>query len=599
MDASRFKRRTIQTQRQPIKINSEALNDIVSPQVGLARPVAPQVPATTSVPVTVRSPQPTAPAVSPNPVAVESIIPVWRRTSPASVTSDIPQTQLQPQPQNIGADTNQAPVIAVTDSSQPQNSEGRKLPIDMSLPDTVVSKKGSRGFVNHGKWFAARKWAVRGVIASLVIAIAGGGLLFSQGAFKLHKVFHGGATTAAALKANVDPELLKGEGDGRVNVLLLGRGGGNHDGPDLTDTMILASFDPVNHTESLLSIPRDLWVNIHGSGSMKINAAWEAGEFKYLGKVAPGSTDPKAIQSGFDLVDQTVESVLGVPINYNIIVDFDAFQKAITTVGGVTVPVPTDLIDPTMAWENNKNPVLAKAGIQNFSGRQALNYVRSRETTSDFARSQRQRSVMLALKDKVINLGTLSNPLKISQLINDFGNNVSTDLTLPNAQRLYSITSGITNTATTSIGLADKPNNFVTTGTLGNQSIDLPTAGLNNYAAIQAFVHSQLKDGYILKENAKVMVYNGTTLPGTATNTATKLKSYGYNVIGAANTPNTGWTQTILVDLSGGTNKYTRNYLEQRYKVKAVSKMPDSRIATNGADFVIIIGSDEATTTQN
>ena len=574
MDASRFKRRTIQTQRQPTKVNPEALNGIVSPQAGSRRPVT----LATS-------------AASPKVVPAESIIPVWQRTAPTPPN--------MPQPQAVEVVANHRTEAPVIDPAQAQGNEVQKLPIDMSLPDSSVSERGIVGLTKRGKWFKARKWALRSVIASLVIAIAGGGLLFSQGAFKLHKVFHGGATTAAALKANVDPELLKGEGDGRVNVLLLGRGGGNHDGPDLTDTMILASFDPVNHTESLLSIPRDLWVTVHGSGSMKINAAWETGEFKYLGRVAPGSTDPKAIQAGFDIADQTVESVLGVPINYNVIVDFDAFQQAVTTVGGVTVNVPTDLVDPTMAWENNKNPILAKAGIQNFNGVKALNYVRSRETTSDFARGQRQRTVMLALKDKVINLGTLSNPVKLSQLINDFGNNVSTDLSLTNAQRLYSITSGITDNATASIGLADKPNNFVKTGVLGDQSIDLPTAGLNNYTAIQAFVHSQLKDGYILKENAKVMVYNGTTLPGTATNTSNTLKSYGYNVIGAANTPNTGWTQTTLVDLSGGTDKYTRNYLEQRYKVKALSRMPDAAIATNGADFVIIIGSDEATTTQN
>jgi len=447
--------------------------------------------------------------------------------------------------------------------------------------------------------FAARKWAMRGAIAVLVLVVGVGGLLFSQGAFKVHKVFTGKATQAAALKENVNPDLLKGEGDGRINILLLGRGGGNHDAPDLTDTMILASIDPVNKTQSLVSIPRDLWVKVPNGGSMKINAAWETGEFKYLGKVAPGSTDPKAIQAGFDLVDQTVESVLNVPIHYNMIVDFTAFKQAVDTVGGVTVNVPTDLVDPTMAWENGKNPVLAKAGIQNFDGTHALIYVRSRETTSDFARSQRQRAVMLALKAKVKSLGTLSNPLKLSQLINDFGNNVSTDLSISNASRLYQITSDITDANTASIGLADKPNDYVTTGSMNGQSVVLPKAGQGNYTAIQTYIHSQLKDGYILQENAPVMVYNGTTLPGVATTVSNTLKSYGYNVVGAANTPNTGWTQTTLIDLSGGSDKYTLNYLQQRFKVKAVSSIPDPAIAANGAKFVIIIGSDEATTTQN
>jgi LCP family protein required for cell wall assembly len=519
----------------------------------------------------------------------------WKGTKPMPIAQQLHPITVSGTP--MVAKTVQTPVTVRTTAIAPSNISPAALPIDMKLPGGISEVEADRAIVKRGKWYAIRKWTLRGAIASLVIIISISGVLFSQGAFKLHKVFHGGSTTAAALKQNVNPDLLKGEGDGRVNVLLLGRGGGNHDGPDLTDTMILASIDPVNHTQSLLSIPRDLWVKVPNAGSMKINAAWETGEFKYLGKVNPGSTDPKAIQAGFDLTDQTVESVIGVPISYNVIVDFDAFQQAVTTVGGVTVDVPADLVDGTMAWQNNNSPLLAKAGLDTFNGGQALNYVRSRETTSDFARSQRQRSVMLALKNKLQTLGTLSNPLKISQLISDFGNNVSTDLSLSNATRLYEITKDISDTSTASIGLADKPNDFVTTSMINGQSIDKPTAGLNDYKAIQSFVHSQLQDGYILKEKAKVMVYNGTAIPGIATATASMLKSYGYNVIGAATTPNTGWTQTTVISLNNNGDKYTQNYLEQRYKVTTATHMPDPAIATNGADFVIIVGSDEATTT--
>jgi LCP family protein required for cell wall assembly len=581
MDASRFKRRSTQTFRQPTKINPEDLNKALSPQVDICRPIA----------VPVRRATPT-------------LLPLAKNIS---VNSDLNRTKtiggdVRPRPMvrnTLAAEVVQSPVAAAAQSVIPTVASTASLPIDMVLPGGVSNIEPARTSLGRGRWYSMRKWVLRGAIASLVLIISVSGVLFSQGAFKLHKVFHGGTTTAAALKQNVNPDLLKGEGDGRVNVLLLGRGGGNHDGPDLTDTMILASIDPVNHTQSLLSIPRDLWVKVPNAGSMKINAAWETGEFKYLGKIRPGSTDPKAIQAGFDLADQTVESVIGLPINYNVIVDFDAFQQAVTTVGGVTVNVPTDLVDGTMAWQNNNSPVLAKAGLDTFNGGQALNYVRSRETTSDFARSQRQRAVMLALKNKLKTLGTLSNPLKISQLISDFGNNVSTDFSLSNASRLYDITKDIGDTSTASIGLADKPNDFVTTAMINGQSIDQPTAGLNNYKAIQSFVHSQLQDGYILKEKAKVMVYNGTAEPGIATAAASMLKSYGYNVIGTANTPSTGWTQTTLVSLNNNSYKYTQNYLEQRYKVTAATRMPDPAIATNGADFVIIVGSDEATSTSS
>jgi LCP family protein required for cell wall assembly len=435
------------------------------------------------------------------------------------------------------------------------------------------------------------------VAVGLVLVITLGGLLVSQGYLKANKVFKGGAGTAAALKPNVNPDLLKGEGSGRVNILLLGRGGGTHDAPDLTDTMMVASVDPINHTSTLLSLPRDLWVTVPNAGVMKINAAWETGEFKYLGKTTTGSTDPKAIAAGFNLVDQTVSSVLGIDIDYNVMVNFQAFQQAVDTVGGLSINVPTDLVDPTMAWENGGNATLAQAGVQNFNGSQALLYVRSRETSSDFARAARQRAVLVALKSKVVSLGTLSNPLKISGLLNAFGNNVQTDLSLSNASRLYTILKDVDETHTNSISLDDPTTQYVTTGNINGQSIVLPKAGLFSYQAIQQFVRLQLPDPYVIREQAKVLVLNGTPVPGLATTESSQLKTYGYNVVGAGSTPSSDWPKTTLVDLSHGKNPYTKHYLEQRLGVTAATSLSDKTVQTNGADFVIILGSNETTST--
>ncbi|HET7059746.1 MAG TPA: LCP family protein [Candidatus Saccharimonadales bacterium] len=469
-------------------------------------------------------------------------------------------------------------------------------PIDMDLPGNESPLRHLDSLLRYGKLAAIRRWTFRGAVAAIALVLIVGGFLFSQGFFNLNKSFKG---SAAALKTNVNPDLLKGEGDGRINVLLLGRGGGNHDGPDLTDTMMIDSIDPVNHTSTLISIPRDLWVDVPNQGAMKINSAFESGEFKYLGKTAPGSTNPNAIQAGFDEADQTVESVLGVTIHYNVLVSFQAFQQAVDTVGGVAVNVPSDLVDPTMAWENGNNPVLAKAGNDAFNGKQALNYVRSRETTSDFARGQRQRAVLVALKNKVATAGTLSNPFKVSQLVKAFGDNVHTDLSIKDAMRLYSIVKAIPDSKTNSIGLSDAPNNYVTTGTLAGQSIALPTAGLFNYGDIQMYIRTQLKDPYILKENARISLLNGTQIADLAGTKANELKTYGYNVVSTGNAPNANYIQTTVVDLTHGKDKYTKHYLEQRFGVTATTRLPDNTIQTNGADFVIILGSDEAPPSQN
>lgn len=476
----------------------------------------------------------------------------------------------------------------------------KRLPgLDMELPAAPAVAHSPTRVVKHPKRRAARKWAVRTVLVVLVALIGTGGFLFSQGFWNLHKIFKGGAASAAALQANVDPSLLKGEGSGRINILLLGIGGAGHDGPDLTDTMMLASIDPVNHTAALLSIPRDLWVNIPNAGTMKINAAYELGKWHYLGKMSDDNSNPKAVEAGFNSTDQVVENVLGVAINYNVLVDFQAFKQAVDTVGGVTVNVPTELWDPTMAWENNWNPVLATPGVHTFDGHQALIYARSRETTSDFARAQRQRAVLMALKEKAVSLGVISNPAKLSGLMSAFGNNVHTDLSLSDATRLYSIVKDIGNSNVSSLDLDTAPNQYVTTGDINGQSVVEPKAGLFSYGAIQDYVRSQLQDGYLKKEHARVEVLNGTLVPGLATAKANELKSYGYDVTQVANAPTSGYDQTVVVDLTHGRDKYTKHYLEQRFNTTAVTKVPDPAIATGNADFILIVGNDQTATLQN
>jgi LCP family protein required for cell wall assembly len=491
------------------------------------------------------------------------------------------------QPQQIAAPTAQL--------SKPAT---RSLPtLNMSLPGAEELIK-HQPVVKHRKFYKARTWVFRGVVTALVLVIGLGGLLFAQGFMKVHKVFKGGAT-AAALQKDVNPNKLKGEGDGRINILLMGMGGAGHDAPDLTDTMMIASIDPINKTASLVSIPRDMWVMMPSGAKMKLNAAYETGKYKYLGKIDNSNANDNAVKAGFTTADQTIEDITGIAIHYNVLVDFKAFRQAIDTVGGVDVNVPEQLYDPTMAWENNRNPVLAKAGLQHFDGVHALIYARSRETSSDFARSQRQRALLLALKDKVVNLGTLSNPVKISQLMSAFGNNVHTDLSLNDTVSLYKIFKNISNTNVASVGLADEPNNYLTTDNVNGASVVRPRAGFFDYTAIRTYLRGALTDGYIKKENAKITVLNGTARAGLATEKADALKSYGYNVVTIANAPTQTYDTTVIVDRTNGKDKYTRHYLEQRFGVKATTKLADSSILPGSADFIIILGNDEATSSEN
>lgn len=497
-------------------------------------------------------------------------------TIPIPVELDIPREQ----------DVAETPQAEYPNASTARRQHRR---IDMELPGQ--ESEGRSHPVFRKRLGVLRHWAFKASVGAIILVLLVGGVLFTQGFFNAKKVFKGGAH-AAALQPQVDPNLLKGEGDGRINILLLGNGGPGHDGADLTDTMMVASIDPVNNTAVLLSIPRDLWVEVPKHGSMKINAAYAMGKSDYLGKFDSSNADTKAVMAGFKSADSVVESTLGIDIHYNFLVNFSAFKSGVDAVGGVVVNVPEQLSDRSMAWENHGNPVLAEAGIQQFDGRQALMYVRSRHSSSDFARSERQRSVILALKEKAISLDTLSNPVKISQLMSAFGDNMVTDMNLSDASRLYQISKGISGDNIKSISFDDKNNVLIRTGRVGNQSVVMPLAGMYEYEDMRMFVRKALPDGFIIKENSAITVLNGTSISGKATNEGEDLKSFGYNVIGVGNTPKLSFNQTQLIDLTGGKDKYTLNYLEQRFGVKATSQLPGT-IQAGQSDFILILGTNE------
>lgn len=405
-------------------------------------------------------------------------------------------------------------------------------------------------------------------------------------------LFRGGGR-APALADNVDINQLRGEGDGRVNVLLLGIGGPGHDGPDLTDTILIASIDPINNKVALLSIPRDLWVKIPGNGYQKINAAYADGKSESKAKSLAARE-----QAGLNLLDQTITPVVGIPIHYHVVVDFPAFKDMVDALGGVTVNVTSELYDPTIAWENNWNPVIAKRGVQVMHGPQALLYARSRETSSDFARGERQRQLLLGIKNKALSLGTFSNPIKISNLLNSLGHNVYTDFSLNDMSRLYQIIQRIPSGQVTSLDLVTPPHGFLTTGAMNGLSIVEPRAGLYDYSDITNYIRNTLRDGFLAKENAKIAVYNATDKAGLANSKAALLESFGYLVTKVDNTAQvTNPAVTTVVDLTHGKDKYTRHYLDQRFGVTAKGSVPSSAGVTPpaGTDFVIILGKDVAT----
>jgi len=211
----------------------------------------------------------------------------------------------------------------------------------------------------------------------------------------------------------------------RTNILLLGVGGGDHPGADLTDSIMLISTHIDSGDTVLLSLPRDIWVE---SLKGKLNSIYRLGESK-----KPGA--------GLTLVKSAASEIINQPIHSAVLLDFSGFEKAIDVIGGITVNIPRGFLDPkypipgkeTVQPESERYQNLTfEAGIQHMDGATALKYVRSRhaegEEGTDYARSQRQQRVALALKDKLLSVKILFNPSQLRQLYKIFTESVITDL---------------------------------------------------------------------------------------------------------------------------------------------------------------------------
>lgn len=488
--------------------------------------------------------------------------------------NDASKSNLPPQKPEKPASKSSAKQHPTSQQKPTSSSEADNMPAFMkSAASQNVAKKKKK----HRKW----PWIVLAVV--LVMLIAGGVFAFRTYQ-SIHKVIqkNSGETAQGLQAAPIAPEKLKGEGDGRVNVLLLGVGDPGHAGETLTDTIMVASYDPKTKDVAMLSLPRDLYVNVYGSMT-KINTAYYYGEQKKLGQ-------------GPETIKQTVSKVLGIPIHYFIRVDFSALKQSVDTVNGIDVVVPKTLIDPDYPCEKNENlncGYSILAGPQHFNGSAALKYVRCRkgDCGDDFGRARRQQDVIIALRQKASSLNFFTNAAKISEVLKIVGDNVRTDLQLWELERFAQIAKDIDPTKITNTVLDNSQNGLVKTAMEGDMSVVEPTAGLTNYSAIQAYVRQIFVDGYIKQEAAAIAVENGTTVVSRGQATADLLKTYGYTIATVMPADTTTYKTTQIIDYTGGKKPYTLQYLQRRFGVTPTVTSSSAAPAPN-IDIAIIVGAD-------
>ncbi len=436
-----------------------------------------------------------------------------------------------------------------------------------------------------------RRLFLYSILIVLVIAFLLGGKIY--GALGSIIVSNKGSISPILNSLKINPDSLKGEGDGRINILIIGIGGSSHKGGMLADSIMVLSIDPVNKEIAYISIPRDLKVPIPKpyGGYDKINAVHSYGEQNKDSKNNKNNID------GPELLKQTVSSIFDIPIHYFIRVDFQGFKKIVDAFGGVTINVEKDLSDPFYPdlQMEGYDPLYIKAGTVKMDGDLALRYARSRETTSDFDRAKRQQKILQALKDKALALNFLTNPQKINQVVSAIGDHIKTDMQIKEMERLAKIIKDIDGKAIVSYILDNSATGLLTNENEGGYYL-VPKDP--SWKSIQKKVHKIFSDPYLRSENARIEVVNGTSTSGLAAKIETELTRYGYVVSKTSTAVTESKVSEILVS-NQEQFKFTISYLKKRFNISQIS---EDSLLKDGIDVKLTIGKDyetiKTTTTQ-
>ncbi|PIX62523.1 hypothetical protein CO057_02950 [Candidatus Uhrbacteria bacterium CG_4_9_14_0_2_um_filter_41_50] len=375
-----------------------------------------------------------------------------------------------------------------------------------------------------------------------------------------------------------DEKALTGEDDDRINFLFLGVGGDGHAGPELSDSIIFVSYRPSTGDVGMLSIPRDLVVPIPGYGYRKINHINAYGELE--------EEDYGAVWAS-----EIIGDLLGQEIHYYVKADFNGFEDLINEIGGVNVYVETSFTDNTYPTEDDLIQTISfEEGWQMMDGETSLMFARSRHGSngegSDFARSDRQQKILVAIKDKLLSASTFLNPAKLNQLINTFQENVNTNLTFWEIMKLARDASDIDMSKITMTVLEPSDESSLYSTTINGAYVILPkrddwspiqqiaanildSTDISNIAELNPSPESSL--------SATVEIQNGTSVSGLAFQASQLLSGPNFEVVTIGNADSKDYATTIIYDLTEG---------EKTEELAALKEFLEADVAMSPAGWI-------------
>lgn len=464
------------------------------------------------------------------------------------------------------------------------------------MADTAMRRRRSR-YRLFPHWFTRKR-----VLALIVVAtVAVGGTFGARVAIELAKLTRTNPFDAALSAIGGGGNSTVGrqvKSLQRINIALYGYGGPPHDGPYLSDSIMVVSIQPQASGPpqvAEVSVPRDWYVPIDlGNGqtdNARINEAYADG----MEGMGPTSDGPTA---GASVANPTLEHLLGVHIDHWIGIDFHAFQAGVDAVSGVDINVPDAFTDDQYpsgdcsdGGDCSVMSVHFDAGIQHMDGSRALIFARSRHSEdngegSDFARSKRQQLVVAAIKEKVVGLGGIGS---LPDLLGALSDHVVTDLQVNDMEALYDLVKGVDTSTIEHVSINDT--NFL-------YQCDYPTscgaayifAHDQTYGSIQRFEKNIMPPPDVVGEHAAVTFLDASgNGMGASAIWSSLFQQIGFTTTDGDVTDLNPTTHVI--DASNGKDAKTAKWLADYFDVKV--EKPAAGTATSNAGITVVLGQDE------
>lgn len=434
--------------------------------------------------------------------------------------------------------------------------------------------------------------------ASILIAVA----LIGVGGFVGWKaLMAGGSIFKGNVLGIIQSTPLKEDNEGQTNVLVLGTSEDDpgHGGAYLTDSMMIVSINQSKKTAAMFSIPRDLYVKY----GMACNSGYQGKINEYFNCVNDDWDSDSAEEERLAQTREFVGEIFDMDIQYAVHVNNTVIKEAVDAVGGIDVDIQGSggdpgILDRNFDWRCKYKCYYVKYdnGMHHLDGEHALFLAMARGDiaptyglgNSNFDREKNQQKIILALKEKAISTGSITNVAKVTGMIDALGNNLRTNFATNEIRTLMRLGTEIKSENIQRISLNDESTPMVTGANYGGASVVVPVDGVFNYDGIQSYIRRQISADPAAREGAKIAVLNGSGVAGAAQTEADKLTDKGLTVSQVGNADEGQYDVVSIYQRTDGLPA-TKAKLESLYGVKVKTETPPVTVYGE-IDFVVIVG---------